>query len=166
LWIFNHDRRYDRRRRPFSGGELHAMISFDSARLSRFLDGLREAMTTPAHAELAEAAKSTGRAVQGLLTDTEEGQQSALKAALASPTSLISEFQNYRVVIANPVNAFIGAVNSGGILVTDGENSVSFDPLSGILKTDGEVHARGSFYWDLGARDDQDGLFIVPKDAP
>ena len=106
------------------------------------------------------------RAVQELLTDTEEGQRSALRAALGSPTSLISDFQNYRVVIANPVNAFIGAVNSGGILVTDGKNSISFDPLFGILKTDGEVHARGAFYWDLGARDDQDGVFIVPRDAP
>ena len=142
------------------------MISFDSARLSKFLDTLREAMTTPAHAEIAEAAKTSGRAVQELLTDTEEGQRSALRAALGSPTSLISDFQNYRVVIANPVNAFIGAVNSGGILVTDGENSISFDPLSGILKTDGEVHARGTFYWDLGERDDQDGVFIVPRNEP
>jgi hypothetical protein len=140
------------------------MISFDSARLSRFLDGLREAMTTPAHAEMAEAAKTAGRAVQELLTDSEEGQRSALKAALGSPTSLISDFQNYRVVIANPVKAFIGAVNSGGILVSDGENSISFDPVSGILKTDGEVHARGAFYWDLGERDDRDGVFIVLRD--
>ena len=142
------------------------MISFDSTRLSTFLETLREAMSTPAHVEVAEAAKTTGRAVQELLTDTEEGQRSALKAALGSPTSLITEFQNYRVVIANPVNAFIGAVNSGGILVTDGKNSISFDPLFGILKTDGEVHARGTFYWDLGERDDQDGVFIVPRNEP
>ena len=63
------------------------MVSFDSARLSSFLDSLRGAMATPAHAEAAEAAKTAGRAVQELLTDSEEGQRSALNAALDSPTS-------------------------------------------------------------------------------
>ena len=73
------------------------MTSFDSTRVSRFLDSLRNAMSTPAHEEQAEAARTAGHAVQELLTDTEEGQQSALQAALASPTSLISDFHNYRI---------------------------------------------------------------------
>lgn len=141
------------------------MISFDSTRLGKFLEGLRAVAATPAHKNQQDTAQSTGRAVRELLTESDEGLQEALRLALASETSLISEYGSYRIIIANPVKAFIGTVGSGGIIVSDGESSVSFDPLSGLLKTDGEVYARGTFYWDLGPRDDQDGVFIVPKDG-
>jgi outer membrane lipoprotein-sorting protein len=120
-----------------------------------------DAMTTSAHKQVKTAAHEVGKAVQNLLTESEEGLEKALQLALKNKSSLISEYNGYKIVISNPVRAFVSTVGPGGILVSDGNNSVSFDPSSGILMTDGEVHSLGGYYWDLGARDDEDGLFIV-----
>lgn len=137
------------------------MRSFFSVQLSKFIDDVRASMSTPAHKEVEGTAGSTGHAVQELLTDTEEGLQRALKTAANSETSLIFDYNRYRVVIANPVKASISTVGAGGILITDGENSIFFDTVTRSARTDGEVHSRGLCYWDLGPRDDEDGVFIV-----
>ncbi len=140
---------------------MRPMDAYDPVRLSSFVTKARDAMTTSAHKQVKTAAHEVGKAVQGLLTESEEGLEKALQVALQSKSSLITEYNGYKIVISYPVKAFVSSVGPGGILVSDGNNSVSFDPSSGILMTDGEVHSLGGYYWDLGARDDEDGLFIV-----
>ena len=130
--------------------------------IKAFIRGFERDLDRSEDAKLAKAAEDQGQAVKNLLTDTEEGLKKALDEALAAPTSLVAQYNGYRIVIAKPVNAAIGRVG-GGLLVTDGKNSVAFDTTSGLVKTSGEVHRRGQFYWDLGARDEVDELFIIPK---
>jgi hypothetical protein len=131
-------------------------------RLTAFLDGVRRGMVSPAHSATARAATESGRSVQALLKGGEEGVKQALQLALSSKTSLICEHNGYQIVVANPQRAAVGTVGPGGLFVTDGENSISFDPTSGTVECDGRVIQRGPFYWDLGETDGADGVFIVP----
>ena len=131
-------------------------------RLAIFIDGMRRHMATPAHSAAARAADDSGEAVQALLRGGDEGLKQALQLAIGSKTSLVCEHNGYQIVVANPDRAFVGTVGAGGLVVTDGTNSVIFDPTTGALATDGEVHRRGPFYWDLGDRNAKDGVFIVP----
>ena len=137
------------------------MFPPDPARLHKFIDDVCAHLSTPSHKEVEQAAGSTGRAVQELLTETEEGLQRALKTALTSDTSVIFNYNRYQFIIANPVKATMSTVGAGGIIITDGENSIFVDTVSQSVTTEGEVHSRGLCYWDLGPRDEKDGVFIV-----
>ncbi len=130
--------------------------------LRAFLKGFEKDIDQSAQERIARAAKDVGAAVRELITDTEEGLEIALKRALAAPTSLVINYNGYQIIIANPVNATIGKVGGGGVIVTDGKNSVAFDTASGQSKIAGEVHKRGGIYWDLGERDGWDEVFIIP----
>ena len=130
--------------------------------LKAFVKGFEKAVDQSAQDRIARAAKHDGEAVRELITDTEEGLQIALKRAIEASTSLVINYNGYQVVIANPVHATIGKVGGGGIIVTDGKNSVAFDTVSGKSKLAGEVHQRGEIYWDLGERDGWDEVFIIP----
>ena len=131
-------------------------------RLATLIDNMRRRMATPAHAAAARAAEDSGEAVQALLGDGDDGLKRALQLAIGSKTSLICEHNGYQIVVVNPDKALIGTVGAGGVVVTDGANSVIFDPTSGTIETDGETHRRGTFYWDLGDRNARDGVFIIP----
>ncbi len=130
--------------------------------LKAFVKGFEKDFDQSAQERIARAAKHDGDAVRELITDTEEGLQIALKRATQASTSLVINYNGYQVVIANPVNATIGRIGGGGIMVTDGKNSVAFDTVSGHSKMAGEVHKRGDIYWDLGKRDGWDEVFIIP----
>jgi hypothetical protein len=131
-------------------------------RLTAFLDGIRRKMVTPAHSAMGRAAADNGRTVRQLMAGGEDGIKQALQLALSSKTSLTCEHNGYQIVVVNPDRAFVGTLGPGGLYVTDGENTISFDPTAGEVETAGQVYQRGPFYWDLRPGGDSDGVFIVP----